>query len=174
MDPRRLKFLDECGVSTSLTRLYGRAPQGQRVEGAVPGGHWHVTTVLGVVGWEGPEATVSLEAAVDGAVFLTFVRQVLAPSLSRGDVVVMDNLSAHKVKGVREAIEAAGATLLYLPPYSPDLNPIEKAWSKLKTLLRTAAARTAEALAAALSEALAAITAEDVQNWFRSCGYPAN
>ncbi len=115
---------------------------------------------------------MTVDGAVDGLVFLAYVEQVLAPTLSAGDVVVMDNLGAHKVKGVRETVEAKGAKLIYLPPYSPDLNPIEKCWSKIKTYLRAAKARTREALEKALKEALMLITVEDAAGWFASCGYP--
>lgn len=167
----RLVVVDESGATTSMTRTRGRAAVGERVHGAVPGGHWKVTTLLGAVRMDGVAALSTVEAATDGEVFLTFVRQALVPSLRRGDVVVMDNLGAHKVKGVKEAIEAAGAKLLYLPPYSPDLSPIEKCWSKVKQLLRSAAARTAEALGQAIAAAFAAITTEDLRNWFRHCGY---
>lgn len=138
---------------------------------AVPGGHWKVTTLIGAVRVGGVAAAVSVEAATDGPVFLAFVRDALVPALRPGDVVVMDNLGAHKVKGVREAIEGAGATLLYLPPYSPDLSPIELFWSKVKQALRAAAARTAEALGHAVRDAFAAVTTQDLRNWFRHCGY---
>ena len=119
----------------------------------------------------GIEAVMTVESATDGDVFLAYLEQVLCPKLKAGDVVVMDNLSAHQVEGVRELIAASGAELLYLPPYSPDFNPIEKAWSKLKQLLRTAKARTAEALQQAIAEALKAVTADNAAAWFRHCGY---
>lgn len=174
VDPARLKFVDESGASTAMTRTHGRAPSGERVEGAVPGGHWKVTSVLGTLGVKGGiEAAMTLEGAVDADAFRAYVGRVLVPTLSAGDVVVMDNLSSHKVAGVRESIESAGATLIYLPPYSPDMNPIEKAWSKVKKLLRDAAARTQAALESALAAALAAITPADARGYFRSCGYPA-
>ena len=128
-------------------------------------------TTLSTLGLHGLVATMTIPSATDGEVFLAYLEKVLCPKLQPGDVLVMDNLSAHKVKGVRELIEAAGAELLYLPPYSPDLNPIEKAWSKLKQLLRTAKARTAAALEQAIAEALVAITAENASAWFQHCGY---
>jgi transposase len=128
-------------------------------------------TTLGALSLRGLEAVMTVESATDGEVFLTFLEQVLGPKLQAGDVVVMDNLSAHKVKGVRELIAASGAELLYLPPYSPDFNPIEQAWSKLEQLLRAAKARTAEALDQAVTEALKAITADNAAAWFRHCGY---
>ena len=154
-----------------MTRAWGRAPRGQRIPEATPQGHWQVLTTLGALSLRGLEAVMTVESATDGDVFRTFLEQVLCPKLQAGDVVVMDNLSAHKVKGVGELIAACGAQLLYLPPYSPDFNPIEKAWSKLKQLLRAAKARTAEALDQAITEALKAITPENAAAWFRHCGY---
>ena len=155
-----------------MTRVWGRAPRGQRIAEATPQGHWKVLTTLGAMSLRGIEAVMTIESATDGDVFLAYLEQVLCPKLKAGEVVVvMDNLSAHKVKGVRELIAASGAELLYLPPYSPDFNPIEKAWSKLKQLLRDAKARTAEALQQAIAEALKAITADNAAAWFRHCGY---
>jgi transposase len=139
-------FLDESGVTTQMTRLWGRAARGERIAEATPQGHWQVMTTLAAMSLRGLEAVMTIEAATDGEVFLTYVEQVLGPKLKPGDIVILDNLSAHKVCGVREQIEARGAQVLYLPPYSPDLNPIEKAWFKLKQYLRAAKARTAEAL----------------------------
>jgi transposase len=166
-----LVFLDEFGCSTSMSRLYGRARPGERVEGAVPGGHWKITSVIGAMRSSGISAVGSLEAAVDGASFLSYVQELLVPTLKAGDVVVLDNLGSHRVAGVPEAVEAVGARVLYLPPYSPDLNPIEKCWSKIKQLLRSAAARTQEALLAAIAKAFAAVSTEDIRNWIESCGY---
>ena len=139
--PEDLIYLDESGVSTQMTRLYARAEKGQRVQAAVPGG-WKRLTILGAMSVDGMVAAMTAEAATDREVFLAYLDQVLCPKLRAGNVVVMDNLSSHKVAGVRERIEACGASLLYLPPYSPDLNPIEKAWSKLKQALRATQART--------------------------------
>ena len=167
----RLVVVDESGCTTSMTRRRGRAPRGKRVHDAVPGGHWKVTTLIGAVRAGGVAAAVSVEAATDGPLFLAFVRDALAPALRPGDVVVMDNLGAHKVRGVREAVEGAGARLLYLPPYSPDLSPIELCWSKVKQALRSAAARTAEALGRAVEEAFKTVTTLDLANWFHHCGY---
>ena len=127
--------------------------------------------MLAAISLEGISSPMTVPGAVDGLVFLEYVKQVLCPELEEGDVVVMDNLSAHKVKGVREAIEEVGARVLYLPPYSPDLNPIEKCWSKIKTYLRQAKARTREALEQALKEALLLVTKQDAEGWFESCGY---
>lgn len=169
--PEKLIFLDESGVTTQMTRAWGRAPKGERIAEATPQGHWKVLTTLGAMSVRGMEAVMTIEAATDGEVFGAYVEQVLCPKLQSGDVVVMDNLSAHKVRGIRELIAAQGAELLYLPPYSPDLNPIEKAWFKLKQFLRAAKARTAEALEQAITEALKTITAENAAAWFHHCGY---
>lgn len=141
--------------------------------GRVPAGHWRQLTILGGLSAEGLCACMSIEAATDTEVFLAFVREVLLPELRPGQVVVLDNLSAHKAAEVETLVTAAGCRLLYLPPYSPDLNPIEPCWSKLKTLLRSAAARTKEALEDALTAVIQEITAADARGWFRHCGYPA-
>jgi transposase len=154
-----------------MTRTWGRAARGERVREATPQGHWKILTILAALTTRGLRAPMTIPEATDGDIFLAYVEQVLCPELRPGDVVVMDNLSAHKVAGVRERIEVAGATLLYLPPYSPDLNPIEQAWSKLKQILRSLKARTAETLDAAVADALNAITAENAQAWFAHCGY---
>lgn len=167
--PEKLIFLDESGVTTSMTRLYARSPKGQRIAEATPGGHWTVTTILGAMSLRGMIATMTVEAATDREIFLAYVEQVLCPVLKPGDVVVMDNLSSHKVDGVRSLIEAAGAELLYLPPYSPDMNPIEKAWARLKQLLRAAKARSKEALDKAISEALQLISPDNARAWFKHC-----
>jgi transposase len=166
----RLSFVDESGVTTALTRLYGRSQDGARICEATPGGRWSVLTMLGALRLCGLDAMMTIEAPTDGDIFLAFVEQVLGPKLRAGDVVVADNLSAHKVPPVRHAIESRGARLLFLPPYSPDLNPIEKAWSKLKTLLRARKARTHEALEAAIAELIIHITADDAVGWFRASG----
>ena len=154
-----------------MTRLWGRAPRGERVQEATPDGRWQVLTTLGTMSLRGMEAVMTVASATDGDVFHAYVEQVLCVTLQAGDVVVMDNLSAHKVAGIRELMAARGAQLVYLPPYSPDLNPIEQAWSKFKQFLRTAKARTAEALDQAITEALKTITADNAQAWFRHCGY---
>lgn len=160
-------YLDESGVSTQMTRLYARAEGGQRVHDNVPGGHWKMLTILGALSVDGIIAAMTVEAATDREVFLAYLDQVLCPKLRPRHVVVMDNLSSHKVAGVRERIEACGASLLYLPPYSPDLNPIEKAWSKLKTGLRAVQARTVKTLDHAIETLLPTITAHDASAWFR-------
>jgi transposase len=154
-----------------MTRLWARSEPGQRIVEATPQGHWKVLTTLGAMNLRGMVAVMTIESATDGDIFLAYLEQVLCPQLKTNDVVILDNLSAHKVRGVRELIESRGATLLYLPPYSPDLNPIEKAWSKLKQLLRTAKARTAQALDQAIAQALKAITADNALAWFQHCGY---
>jgi transposase len=163
-----LIFLDESGVSTQMTRRYARAPRGVRVHESTPEGNWKILTILGAMSLRGMIATMTIEAATDADNFLAYLDQILCPALRPGDVVVMDNLSSHKVAGVRERIEVAAAELLYLPPYSPDLNPIEKAWAKLKQLLRSAKARTAEALEHAIAELLPAIRPQDAEAWFRT------
>jgi len=167
IDLERLIFLDESGVSTRMTRLYARCQGGARIHEGTPDGRWKILTILGAIGTRGMIGTMTVEAATDREIFLAYLDEVLCPKLRPGDVVVMDNLSSHKVNGVRERIEAAGAQLLYLPPYSPDLNPIEKAWAKLKQLLRTAKARTREALDNAITLLLPLITPEDAKAWFR-------
>ena len=154
MDPGRFVFLDETGASTNMIRRYGRCPRGERLVDAAPWGHWKVTTFVAGLRETGIIAPLVLDGPMTGEVFRAYVEQMLAPALSPGDVVVLDNLAAHKVAGVREAIQAAGASLLYLPPYSPDLNPIEQLFAKLKALLRKAAARTKEALWATIGELL--------------------
>jgi transposase len=165
--PERLIFLDESGVTTSMTRLRARCMGGRRIQEATPGGHWKIMTILGAMSLDGLIATMTIEEATDADIFLAYVEQVLCPALKSGDVVVMDNLSSHKVAGVRERIESVGAELLYLPPYSPDLNPIEKAWAKLKQLLRSAKARTKKALEQAITDALKRISSENAKAWFR-------
>jgi transposase len=167
----KLIFLDESGVTTSMTRLYARCLGGRRIHEATPGSHWKIMTILGAMSTRGIIATMTIEEATDTEIFLAYLDHVLCPQLRHGDVVVMDNLSSHKVKGVRERIEATGAELLYLPPYSPDLNPIEKAWSKLKLLLRSAKARTKDVLDQAITDLLPQITHDDARAWFRHSGY---
>jgi transposase len=169
--PQKLIFLDESGVTTSMTRFYARSLGGQRICETTPGGHWKITTILGAMSLRGMIATMTVEAATDREIFLAYVEQVLCPALKPGDVVVMDNLSSHKVDGIRERIERAGAEVLYLPPYSPDLNPIEKAWAKLKQLLPAAKARTKEALDQAIADALNRISADNALAWFKHCKY---
>jgi transposase len=165
--PEQLIYLDESGVSTQMTRRYARAPRGVRVAETVPEGNWKMLTILGAMSLRGMIATMTIEAATDAEIFLAYLDHVLCPALKPGDVVVMDNLSSHKVPGVRERLRAVGAEVLYLPPYSSDLNPIEKAWAKLKQLLRNTKARTAPALEQAIAECLPSIRPQDAQAWFR-------
>lgn len=156
-----------------MTRLYGRSEKGTRCNDHTPGGHWKTMTLLSAIRSTEviQDATVVCDGAMDGDTFLTYVEQCLVPSLRRGDVVVMDNLASHKVAGVREAIEAAGCDLWYLPPYSPDFNPIEKLWSKVKAWLRRVAAKTFDSLSDAIAEALRAVGGEECMNYFKACGW---
>lgn len=174
MNRQQLKFVDESGVNLALTRLYGRAPAGDRAVGSVPRNYGPNVTLLGALSLTGLHALMTVDGATDGEVFRAFVEQVLCPTLSAGDIVVMDNLGAHKVTGLREAIAGCGAQVGYLPPYSPDLSPIEPCWSKLKTSLRQVGARTREALDAAIVQAWEQITAADAVAWFTHCGYVVN
>jgi transposase len=169
--PHRFKFIDESGVNLAMTRLYGRAPKGERVIGAVPRNYGANVTILAALGSQGVGAVMTSDGATDAEVFRIYVEQVLRPTLHPGDIVLMDNLRAHKAAGIREAVEEVGAQLRYLPPYSPDLSPIERCWSKLKTALRTAKARTREVLEQAIAHALATVTVSDARSWFQHCGY---
>jgi len=171
MDLERLVFLDETWASTSMTRRYGRSPKGQRCIGSAPHGHWKTTTFIGALRHNRLTAPMVADEPMDGEMFLAWVCQFLCPTLAPGDVVVMDNLSSHKVSGVREAITAAGATVLYLPPYSPDFNPIEKLFSKLKALLRRAAKRSLDALWEEIGRLLDTIAPSECYNYFASSGY---
>jgi len=154
-----------------MTRLYGRAPRGQRVIEHAPGGHWCTTTMLGALRYDRFEAPLVIEGAMDSVVFRGYVERMLVSTLHPGDVVIMDNLSSHKTRGVQEAIEAAGAAVRYLPPYSPDFNPIESMWSKVKQHLRSAAARTHRRLVIAVGDAMRSVTSEDCRGFFTGCGY---
>lgn len=171
LDRRRLKFVDESGVNLAMTRLYGRAPKGERVVGSVPQNYGPNVTVLAALGPQGLHAMMTVEGATDADVFRAYVKHVLGPTLVPGDIVVLDNLRAHKAVGVQQMLARRRVRLLYLPPYSPDLSPIEPCWSKVKTGLRTAEARTRELLDTALSQVLATVTPVDASNWFRHCGY---
>lgn len=154
-----------------MARLRGRSPRGERCRASVPHGHWKTTTFTAGLRLNGLTAPLVLDGPMDGECFLAYVEQVLAPSLTPGDVVVMDNLPAHRVKGIKAAIEQADAKLLYLPPYSPDFNPIEKAFAKLKALLRKTAARTVDDLWAAIAKTLKTFTPTECENYFVSSGY---
>jgi transposase len=171
LDPRRLVFLDETWAKTNMTRLRGRALQGQRLVAKVPHGHWKTTTFLAALRVSGLSAPLVIDGAINGALFRAYVEQQLAPTLSPGEIVIMDNLNSHKVKGVREAIESRGAILAYLPPYSPDLNPIELAFSKFKWLLRSSGQRTVTGLWDLCASLLDRFPASECANYFRHCGY---
>ncbi len=170
-DARSLVFVDEMGTNTSLSPVYGWSKKGERARCSVPRNRGKNTTVLASMSLEGMGSSLAVEGATTSAVFETFVERVLAPTLRKGQVVVMDNLSAHKGERVRELIERRGCELLYLPSYSPDLNPIEEAFSKMKDLLRKAEARSREALLEAIGAALSAITDRDARGFFEHCGY---
>ena len=165
-------FVDECGTHTSMTRLRARAPRGERAHGRVPRNRGPNTTLLASMGAGGMGPCLVVEGATTKAVFEAYVERVLLPSLSPGQVVVLDNLGAHKGNRVRELVEGRGCSLLFLPPYSPDFSPIEEAFSKVKARLRKAAARTRGTLVGAIGRALDAVTARDARGWFAHCGYP--
>ena len=171
LDPARLVFIDETGASTKMARLRGRAPRGARCRAAIPHGHWKTTTLVAALRLGGMTAPMVIDGAMNGEAFRAYVRHMLAPSLGPGDIVVMDNLPAHKVGGVREMIEAVGARLLYLPPYSPEFNPIEQVFAKIKALLRKAAARTVDALETAIAVALDAFAPNEGADYFTASGY---
>jgi transposase len=171
IDPDRVVFIDETWAKTNMTRTYGRSQQGTRVIQQVPNGRWETTTFLGALRADGFVAPLTADGPINGRLFLAWVEQHLVPTLSAGDIVVMDNLSSHKVTGVREAIEKAGAELRYLPPYSPDLNPIELAFAKLKKLLRDGAERTIDKLWDLCGRLLETFTSTECRNYFKHCGY---
>lgn len=171
---RHLKWLDETGSQLNLTREYGRALPGERVVEGVPSAYGSNYTLLGVLGLDGFSAPWVLEGALNGDLFKLYISEVLAPTLRPGDILLMDNLPTHKVAGIAALIEARGARLEYLPPYSPDYNPIERCWSKIKTYLRQAKARTYRALIQAIKEALETISESDIHAWFEFCGYPVH
>jgi transposase len=171
LDVKRLVFVDETGTSTKMVRTYGRCRRGLRLIGKSPWGHWKTTTFTAGLRCDGLVAPWVLDGPMNGEAFLVYVEKVLAPCLSQGDTVVIDNLPAHKVEGVRAKIEAKGAILIYLPPYSPDLNPIEMAFAKVKGLLRKAAARTRDSLWDAIGQALNAFTPDECANYLAHAGY---
>jgi transposase len=171
VEPERLVFVDECGTHTSMAPLYGYAPRGERLRLSVPRGRGKNTTLLSSMTIEGMGPSLTVEGATTALVFEAYIERVLAPSLCPGQVVVMDNLGAHRPKRVRELIEMRGCELVYLPAYSPEYNPIEEAFAKIKNLLRKAAARTKEALIEAIGAALSAISTQDVQGFFEHAGY---
>ena len=183
LDPEKLVFLDgepwsaigprtmASGATTKMARLRGRSPRGERCRAAVPHGHWKTTTLVAALRLDGLAAPMVIDGAMNGEAFTAYAETLLAPTLRPGDIVILDNLPAHKVSGARAAIERTGARLLFLPPYSPDFNPIEQAIAKIKALLRKAAARTVEALDAAIATALDAFTPDECANYFTNSGY---
>ena len=173
LDPECLVFVDETWASTAMTRARGRSASGVRLTMPVPHGHWKTTTFVAALRADGLTAPTVVDGAINGELFEAYIRQQLAPTLRPGDVVVMDNLSVHKRAGVREAIERAGARLEYLPPYSPDLNPIEQAFAKLKALLRKAEERTVGGLWRLLGRLLDEFRPEECRNYLQHCGYRA-
>lgn len=171
LDPEKLVFLDETWAKTNMTRPRGRALRGQRLVCHAPFGHWKTTTFLAGLRQSGLTAPLVIDGAVNGAVFVSYIQQHLAPTLNAGDILIMDNLASHKVPGVREAVEARGARILYLPPYSPDLNPIELVFSKFKWLLRSAECRSVETLWDTCGQLLDRFSPSECAHYFKHCGY---
>ena len=174
LDARQMVFLDECGINTSMHRRYGRSPKGTRCSGVVPRNWKHSTTILGALSLQGVQAVMSLEGATDRLAFEAFIEQVLLPTLVPGQIVILDNLSAHKSHKAQKMVEEAGCVWLFLPPYSPDFNPIEMLWSKFKSDLRREAAREQDQLDALLWPLLSTATAQHARNWFTHLGYHLN
>jgi len=170
-DAKRLVFIDESAAKTNMTRLRGRARRGQRVRDYAPHGHWYTTTMIGSIRLDGTTSCMAIDGATTREVFREYVRHVLCPTLRMGDIVIADNLSAHKDSECEALIHACGATLEFLPPYSPDFNPIENMWSKVKTHLRASKARTQETLYTAIGQALKTVTSKDAEGYFFSSGY---
>lgn len=171
MDAAALVFIDETGVATNLVRRYGRAPKGQRLVDKTPHGHWQIVTLIAALGLTGMTALGTFGGAMNGEMFLAWVKQILLPTLKPGSIVIWDNLQIHKNQAARQAIEAAGASIRPLPSYSPDLNPIEKAFAKLKALLRKARPRTQRAINRGIAKIFKAFTPQECANYFKSCGY---
>ena len=171
MDSSQFVFVDEMGTHLALTRLYARAAPGERVSDQVPGDHKGNLSTIGAIGLKGMRTGLSVAGAIDGETMIFFVEEMLAPTLQRGDVVFFDNCQIHKAEEIEEAIEARGAWVIFLPPYSPDLNPIENCWSKVKGILRSLKPRTLEDLLDALVDAFSSITVQDILGWFHHCGY---
>jgi transposase len=172
IDPERLKFLDQTNAKTTFTRLYGRAPRGQRVHEFVPDGRWYSLTLMGTLGWEGDTMAFAYEGGTDVMAMLAFVKHLLAPQLRPGHILVLDRLSSHLDAGVIAAIEKTGASVWHLPPYSHDFNPMEQLWSKVKAYLRKVKPRDSDSLITAIGDALRTITRTDAMHWFAHCGYP--
>jgi transposase len=173
LDPERLVFIDETWASTNMARLHGRAPKGERLRAGIPHGHWKTTTFVAGLRLTGMMATMVLDGPINRDAFQAYVEQVLVRELRPGDTVIMDNLSSHKGVAIRQAIEAAGARLVFLPPYSPDFNPIENAFAKLKALLRAAAERTVDALWTTIGSLIERFTPDECANYFAAAGYDA-
>ena len=171
VNPERLIFLDETGVKTNMARRYGRGKKGARVPGAIPHGRWETSTFIAALRHDSFSTPLVLDGAMDGESFLAYIEQMLVPTLRPGDIVILDNLNCHKVAGVREAIEKAKAKVRYLPPYSPDFNPIEMVFAKLKALLRTAATRTKEELWNKIGEISTSLQKHDFRKYFKHAGY---
>ena len=171
LDPSRLVFIDETWAKTNMTRTHGRAPRGERLVAKVPHGRWRTLTFLAALRHDRLDAPCVIDGPINGESFLAYVKQVLVPALRPGDIVIIDNLGSHKGQAIRRAIRAVGAKLLFLPKYSPDLNPIEQVFAKLKHLLRKAAARTIDAVCAAIAEALKAFTPQECANYLANSGY---
>ena len=171
LDPARLVFIDETWTTTNMTRRYGRALRGERLVASVPHGHWKTSTFVAGLRSTGLTAPCVIDGAMNGETFFAYVEQFLCPTLSSGDIVIMDNLSSHKIAGIETAITACGARLIYLPPYSPDFNPIEQVFAKVKAFLRKAAERTVENLWNRIGEAITTVTPIECQNFFRHSGY---
>lgn len=171
LSQRRFIFVDESAINTAMTRRYGRAPRGERAYDSAPRNYGTHTSVIGAMGLRGLVAALTVEGAVDTELFNAYAERVLGPRLRKGDVVVLDNLTAHRASRIEEVAEAHGAQVLWLPPYSPDFNPIEQCWSKIKTFLRGVKARTADVLDEALAQAIRLVTKADIRGWFMHCGY---
>lgn len=170
-DINHLVFIDETGVKTNMTRLYGRALAGQRCFDTAPDGRWERTTLLSALRVTGGTQSIVFDGALDGKIYEAYIKKFLLPFLKRGDIVIADNLNVHKSENVKRLLESAGVSYIFLPPYSPDLNPIEKMWSKIKQYLRGIKARTREELEAAIASALEMVTAKNARGWFAACGY---
>lgn len=171
LNSKNLVFIDESGVQNNMTRRYGRIVGGTRLRESAPGGTWDTTTMISSIRFNGSIAAMTIEGATDAISFKAYIVNILCPTIDRNDIIIMDNLSSHKASEIREAIEATGARLLFLPPYSPDFNPIEMMWSKIKTSLRKTKARTVKGLDDAISNAFRSVSESDAKGWFSACGY---
>lgn len=171
IDPRCFRFIDESGAKTNMVRTRGRCPKGRRLLSSAPAGHWNTTTMIAAIGLDGVHAPFALDGGIDGDTFLVYVEKILLPTLQGGEIVVLDNLASHKLPRVAALIESTGAEVWYLPPYSPDFNPIENMWSKVKQILRSIAARTFDGLVDAIRTALDRVATSDLLGWFNHCGY---